>query len=114
MRRGVVAGDFNLAAHHLAAARFRGEEHHQEMALANLRLDFPRPGLADGEPLIDEHGVARSREAGDQFVCERLVRLDVPLVAEEDSGCDVPTAWVTFTTTPRSGLAPSGKPGQLP
>ena len=86
MRRGVVAGELDLTANHFAAARFGSEEDDQEVAVANLRLDFPGPRLPDVEPLVDEHVVAGSREAGDQFVSERLVRLDVPLVAEEDPG----------------------------
>ena len=56
--RGVLAGELDLTANHFAAARCGREENNQEVAAANVRFDFPRPRLADGEALIDEHGVA--------------------------------------------------------
>ena len=37
---------------------------------ANLRLDLPRPRLADGQPLIDEDRVAGSGQAGDHSAPE--------------------------------------------
>ena len=56
--RGVLAGELDLTANHFAAARCGSEQHDQEVAVANVRFDLPGPRLADGEALIDEHGVA--------------------------------------------------------
>ena len=83
----MVTRDFDLAADHLASARFRRDEHDQVVGLADLLLDLLRPGLADGQPLIDENGMAGVRQAGDDVAREGLIRFDISLVAEEDARC---------------------------
>jgi hypothetical protein len=85
--RGLTARNFNLAAHHLAPARLGGEEDHQEIRVPDLRLDLVRPGLAHGQPLVDEHGTTRLRQTGHDLFGQRLVRLDMTLVAHEYASC---------------------------
>ena len=83
--RGVVTRQLDFAADHLAAARFRREEDDQVVGLADLLLDLLRPGLANAQPLIDEHAMAGLGQAGHDVVGEGLIRFDVPFVAEEDA-----------------------------
>ena len=83
--RRVVPGHFDFAAHHLAPARVGGEKHDEVVGFADLSFDFLCPRLPDRQPLIDEDGAAGLFEAADQFTRQRLVGLDVSLVAEEDA-----------------------------
>ena len=80
-----MTGHLDLAADHLAAARFRGQEDDQEFSLANLGLDLARPRLADRQPAIDEDPVARPLEAGDNLCRQCLVGFNVAFIAEKDS-----------------------------
>ena len=78
-----MPGHLDLAAHHLAEARLGGQKDNQVVGFANLLLDLPRPRLADRQALVDEHGVAGLLEPLHDLPRQRLVGLDVPLVAEE-------------------------------
>ena len=50
-RRRMLTGHLDLAADHLAPARFRGEEDDQELGLPNLRLDLAAAhAWPDGQP----------------------------------------------------------------
>ena len=73
----MMTRDLDFAAHHLAAARFGGQEDDQEIGLPDLRLDLPRPRLADSQPLIDEDRVSGPGQPGDDVLREGLIRLDV-------------------------------------
>ena len=53
-RRGMMTGHLDLAADHLAAARFRGEEDDQEFGLANLRSRSRAPTPGRRSAAIDE------------------------------------------------------------
>ena len=80
----VMPGDLDLAAHHFAAARLRGQEDDQVVRLADLLLDLLRPGLPDRQPLVDEDVMPRARKRIDHVARQRAVGFDVPLVAEKD------------------------------
>jgi hypothetical protein len=79
--RRMMPRDVDLAADHLAPAGFRRQEHDQKVRLADLLLDFLGPPLPDGQQLVDEDAVTGCREAGHDLARERVIRLDVPLVA---------------------------------
>ena len=81
---GGAARDLDFAAHHLAAGR-SAVRNNEIVGLLHLPLYLLGPCLADNEPLVDEDGVTGGRQTGFDFARERLIRFDVPLVAEEDA-----------------------------